>query len=323
MLRRLLFFLLILVSIKLLFVFFTNKLLPDPRRDIDSKLMLMHAFHPNTVFIGTSRTLFGIQPTYFDSLLNQSTRSFNLGLLSLSPASSLMIAEGILKQDSEIDNILIELSALDFNTTLLRPNNAWKELCFRIGLYSDVPNYNLKQKLTFFMNALNLAVFRTISITGEIVKIKKYLSPTSDPIEGVSKIEKAGNQKVENINSSNTIILDKNKQSTLGLLHQIKPEVKNTFMVNRINLLIAEAERKGRNLIFYIPNNISENERLILKSVIGYIPSDNIVIPPLALYKDSFFDPINLFDDHHLNTKGARMYTQMLSTKLYSRIRKP
>ncbi len=318
MLRRLIYFLLIMISVKLVFVFFTNQLLPDPRRDIDSKLKLMKAFKPNTVFIGTSRTLFGIDPEYFDSLSNYHTRSYNLGLLSLSPASSLQIAEKLLHQEDEIDHIFIELSALDFNTTLLRPSNSWEELCFRINMYSKISIYNTKQKLTFFLNALNLAVFRSLLITGEIVKIKKYFSPPNDPIEGQSNIENEGNQLVGESISTKSEILEKNRISTLAFFEAGENKSKNEFFVSKINHLIALAKSKNRTLLFYIPNKFTENERVILQDVIGYIPLKNRAMPRVATYKDSLFELNHLFDDHHLNSKGARIYTKMLSASVDS-----
>lgn len=116
---------------KMMVVLFVWQLDPDPRRDISLKERMCREFQPNTVFIGTSRTLYGVEPRLFDSLNAGESRSYNMGLFSLSQSNSMEVASRLIEESGDVEQIFIELNALDYNTILLTPFNFFDEVVFR------------------------------------------------------------------------------------------------------------------------------------------------------------------------------------------------
>ncbi len=302
--------LLLLVAFKVVVTLIVARFYTDPRRDIAARAQLCRAFDPDVVFIGTSRTQYGIAPALFDSLNHQKTRSYNFGIFSLSPYSSIQIADEMLSANPVVKTIYIELSALDYSTVALPPQQVVQDAVFRARMLADCPGIGLQEKTGSFLAGLNTTLFQMVSIAPQVLSAKKALSPGTDPIEGSANLLANGYQPVSEALFKTNDRIAANKASTEQMLALRPRTERNTYFISRINQLIAHARQLGRKVIFYYPNNITPGEQQILSRVAPFLPQENLIRLPDQ--PDALFKPENLFDAHHLNRNGAAIYTRFL-----------
>lgn len=308
--------LLLIMAFKMIVALIVAQYYTDPRRDIAARKMLYSTFNPNVVFIGTSRTLYGIDPALFDSLNQQKTRSYNFGIFSLSPYSSIQLAGEMLSDSPAIKTIYIELSALDYSTVALQPQQVVQDAVFRANVLADCSNIDFHDKADSFLDGLNSTLFQMVSIAPQISSAKKALNPEDDPIEGNANLLPNGYQPVTSALSKTNDRIIANKSATEQMLSMCPPSVRNTFYVSQINKLIARARLLGKSVVFYYPNNITRGEYRILSQVAPFLPRENLIPSPGHNLFNVLFKPENLFDAHHLNRKGAAIYTQFLQGKV-------
>ncbi|MBO9611182.1 MAG: hypothetical protein J7619_00735 [Dyadobacter sp.] len=312
--------LLLLVAFKVVVTLIVARFYTDPRRDIPAREQLCRAYHPDVVFIGTSRTQYGIDPALFDSLNHSKTRSYNFGIFSLSPYSSIRIADDILSTAPAVKTIYIELSALDYSTVALPPQQVIPDAIFRANVLADCPDIDFHEKTGSFLAGLNTTLFQMVSIAPQVLSARKALNPgNNDPIEGQANLLANGYQPVMAALSKTNDRIVANKSATEQMLG-IRPQPeRNTYYVSQIKQLIARARQLGRKVVFYYPNNITRGEYRILSQVAPFLPDDNLIRLPEQPLLDAFFIPENLFDAHHLNRKGAAIYTRFLQEESVKR----
>lgn len=308
--------LLLIIAFKMIVALIVAQYYTDPRRDVAARKKLCNTFNPNVVFIGTSRTLYGIDPALFDSLNGQKTRSYNFGIFSLSPYSSIQIANEILSDSPAVKTIYIELSALDYSTVALQPQQVIQDAVFRANVLADCPSIDFHDKVGSFLDGLNTTLFQMVSIAPQIASVKKALNPEDDPIEGNADLLANGHQYVASalLKTSDRIIA--NKSVTAQMLAIPPPSVRNTFYVSQLIKLIARARLLEKKVVFYFPNNIIRDEYLVLSQVTPFLPVENLIPLPEHNLFDALFKPENLFDAHHLNRRGAAIYTRFLQRKV-------
>jgi len=307
--------LLLIIAFKMIVSVIVAQYYTDPRRDVAARKHLCHAFNPDVVFIGTSRTLYGIDPALFDSLNQQKTRSYNFGIFSLSPYSSMQIANDMLSDSPAVKTIYIELSALDYSTVALRPQQVIQDAVFRANVLADCPNIAFRDKASSFLDGLNTTLFQMVSIAPQISSAKKGFYPGNDPIEDIANLPANGHQSVASaLLKTNDRILA-NKSATEQMPAMQPSSARNTYYISQINKLIARASLLGRKVVFYYPNSITRGETRILSQVAPFLPEENLIRLPEHTLSDVLFKPENLFDAHHLNRKGASVYTRLLQEK--------
>lgn len=304
--------LLLIIAFKMVIALIVAQYYNDPRRDIAARKELCHAFNPNVVFIGTSRTLYGIDPALFDSLNQQKTRSYNFGIFSLSPYSSIQIADDMLSKNPAIKTIYIELSALDYSTVALPPQQVIPDAFFRANVLADCPDIDFQTKTGSFLDGLNTTLFQMVSIAPQILSAKKALRPEKDPVEGNANLLDNGHQSVTlRLSETNERIMA-NKSATEQMLNPRRPPIPNRYYIAQINKLIARARELGRKVVLYHPNSITRSEYQVLSQVAPFLPGESLVPLSTQPLLNLLFKPENLFDPHHLNRKGASVYTRFL-----------
>ena len=304
--------LLLLIVFKMMVALVVAQFYTDPRRDIAARKKLCDAFNPNVVFIGTSRTLYGIDPALFDSLNQQKTRSYNFGIFSLSPYSSIQLADDILSENPAIKTIFIELSALDYSTVALSPQQVIPDAIFRANVMADCPDIDLSDKAGSFLDGLNTTLFQMVSIAPQILSVKKAFSPENDPIEGNAHLRANGHQSVTSALLGTNERIAANKNATEEMLVTHPRTVRNDYYVTQITRLVGHAKQLGKKVVFYYPNSITRGEYRILSQVAPFLPVENLIGLPEKSLLETLFEPKNLFDAHHLNRKGASVYTRFL-----------
>jgi hypothetical protein len=311
--------LLLLVAFKMVVAWVVAQYYSDPRREIAAREKLRAAFNPNVVFVGTSRTQYGIDPALFDSLNAQKTRSYNFGIFSLSPYSSLQIADDLLSTSPAVRTIYIELSALDYSTVALPPQQVIRDAIFRTNVLADCPGIGFQEKAGSFLAGLNTTLFQMVSIAPQVLSAKKALNAGNDPIEGHANLLANGYQPVMSVLSQTNDRVAANKTSTEQMLAVHPQPGPNAFFISRINQLIARARQLGKKVIFYYPNSITGNEYQILSQVAPFLPDESLIRLPENPGFDALFQPENLFDPHHLNRKGASVFTHFLQEESVKR----
>lgn len=304
--------LLLIIAFKAIVTLIVAQYYTDPRRDIHARKELCRAFNPDVVFIGTSRTLYGIDPALFDATNRQKTRSYNFGIFSLSPYSALRIADEMLTESPAIHTIYIELSALDYSTAALPPQQVIQDAVFRMNVMADCPNVSFHEKTASFLAGLNTTLFQMVSIAPQILSVKKLINPENDPIEGNARLLANGHQSVSSALTTTNDRIIANRNTTTQMLAIPPQPIRNTYYISQINRLIAHAGHLGRKVIFYYPNNFTPAEYQILSQVAPFLPDKNLIRLAPSPLLESLFKPENLFDAHHLNRKGASIYTQFL-----------
>ncbi|MCE6988720.1 hypothetical protein [Dyadobacter sp. CY323] len=304
--------LILFIVIKTMAVLLISPFYIDPRLHIEARKSLCNAFKPNVVFIGTSRTLYGINPSLFDSLNNGQTRSYNFGLFSLSPEISFQIADDLILNEPEVKKIYIELSALDYSTVTLTPGTIFSDVAFRANAMAGCSGLDTSEKLKSFFQGLSTTLFQLFSIAPQITLVRKIMAPDNHPIEGKPEMRQNGHQSVAlALSQTNDGILS-NENASQQMLEKGKQSVPNTFYISRINQLIMRAGQLGKKVIFFYPNNFTKTESMILSEVAPYLPEQNLIRLPEDQQLTELFKPENLFDPHHLNQKGAAVYTRFL-----------
>lgn len=312
MVKKIFFWVALFLAFKLALVLLVGFLPVDPRRDIATRKQHLRAFNPNTVFIGTSRTLYGIDPGIFDSLNAGKTDSYNMGLFSLSFANSLDIAQDLIQTEPDIETVFIELSALDYSTIHLTPGQVFNDVYFRTRIMQAATNGSAHENWSVFLSGLNTTIFQTFSIAPQIAAVKKFLVPVNDPVEGPPNLAKNGIQHVSvGIPGLNTLMIN-NRFYTKNLILSGKKFPPNKHFLSKINELLALAHAHQKHLVFYMPNNITKGEFEVLSQVAPYIPQMNFIALPTDSSLEAIFKPENLFDPHHLNVKGSAIYTRYL-----------
>jgi len=304
--------LLLIIAFKMIVALIVAQFYTDPRRDISERKKHCNAFRPNVVFIGTSRTLYGIDPALFDSANGQQTRSYNFGIFSLSPYSSIRLADEMLSENPAVKTIYVELSALDYSTVALPPQQVIQDAVFRAKMMADCPNIDFQDKASGFLNGLSTTLFQMVSIAPQILSVKKLLQPENDAIEGNAHLLASGYQPVGAALAETNDQITANKSATGQMLSPHRRPVPNAYYISQINKLIAHAKQLGRKVVFYYPNSITQGEYQILSQVGPFLSGENLIRLPEHSLLDTLFKPENLFDAHHLNSKGAAVYTRFL-----------
>ncbi|GGN12596.1 hypothetical protein GCM10010967_55800 [Dyadobacter beijingensis] len=307
--------LLLLLAFKMAAAFVVAQFYTDPRRDIAARQQLCRAFNPNVVFIGTSRTLYGIEPALFDSLNGGQTRSYNAGLFSLSPYSSIEIAKDLLANNPAVKTIYIELSALDYSTVALPPQQVIPDAIFRARTLAGSPGARFQENAAGFLDGLNTTLFQMLSIAPQVLSVKKALHPDNDPIEGQPDLQQNGHQSVAASLSKTNERLIANQSATDRLFALAGKQAPNAWYISQIHKLVDQSRRLGRKVVFYYPNSITAGEYKILSQVAPFLPEANLIPPPGHALRNALFRPENLFDPHHLNRKGAAIYTRYLQSR--------
>lgn len=312
--------LLLLIAFKVIVALVVAQCYTDPRRDITARKQHLSAFNPNVVFIGTSRTLYGIDPALFDSLNHQKTRSYNFGIFSLSPYSAIQLASDMLTENPRVTTIYIELSALEYSTVALQPQEVIPDAVFRAQVMADAPAIGTSKKVGSFLSGLNTTLFQMVSIAPQILSAKKAIKPENDPVEGNADLHADGHQSVAGALPATNERITANKTSTKAMRAIHKPAAPNAFYLAQLNSLAALARQQGKQVIFYYPNSITAAEQRVLAQVAPFLPDAQCIPLPAPPMFDSLFMPGNLFDAHHLNQWGASAYTRFFREEAAKRI---
>lgn len=281
LLQKIGFFFLILILLKMAFVVFygdqfafENLGKAVNRSELAYRKAEFAAQPFDTVFVGSSRTVFGVAPTYFDSLNHKNTKSYSFGIFSGVPPHTFDWCEELIQTKPTLKYIFFELSA---------------------GF--DDPDQHENWLLTFFRPSLPkkevVRFYRSFNIPLEEFLNKK------DPFD----YRNVTTEQLQRRHAYNLQVEAKDSVVAASI---------NEDYWSRISALIALAESKNIQICFYIPPRLtSEKEVVIVYPIYQKLKSRNKLA--VRHYDESVYQIDTSYDAAHLNYKGAKKFTELLA----------
>lgn len=295
LIKKLAIFVMILVLIKLPFVYF-YKAEPSYRKEKFAEKDY------NAVFIGSSRTMYSVIPAYFDHLVNDQTKSYNFGITSGVPLQTFDWSEEIIQNKPSIKYIFFELSG--------RPNSwvlyeePWRRFSFS-DYWRGWYNFN-SHKFANYHNKLIKSFFKPI-LQGEY---PDYNLPLKIALEKKDLSKRLGV-------SSKELEFSRIRNQLIEIGDLDSSSVDEEYW-QRITNLIEIAEAKNIQIYFFIPPRLeTDNE---LRTVYPlYQRLDEKYKIRAAHFDPSIYTEAASVDNFHLNKNGAMIFTEKLADEFKER----
>jgi hypothetical protein len=279
----------------------------------------------NTLFIGSSKLHYQLNPVLFDSIVNSvdtgkdKIRSYNFGVDGMMPPESLYIYKSLLEKDSlSFKTAIIELNFLPAIET--KNMFTWRRYYWlNKDTYHEYTSSLLASKYSFPLKVWNLSLLDVLAIQklynigkfNEYVEFKKdeFLPDTSKeatllgfkPLHHPKSFSAQEIQKMQDVKSA-SIIADDN-------YNKWSDESENKIYAAYLNQIVVLSQKKGIRVIFLLPTQWNVKQYRELFPILDNIPERDKIL--VFNYKDHqpLFDPQNLFDNSHVDSAGARIYT--------------
>jgi hypothetical protein len=280
----------------------------------------------NTLFVGSSKTKYQVDPVLFDSIINTSTNqdihSFNIGIESMTPPESFYFYEMLLRDESiHLKNVIIEL---DF----FRNDDTENLFNWRSYYWMTPANYKLytssvlhshyalyiKAKYLTILNLMAATKIYNLGKFNEYVQFKK-----NEFLIDSSFVGRNGFIGLPHPKSFNASLLSKMEDvknasiTAFSKFDEWSAGKKNQTFFNSIEQLRELSAKRNINLIFLVPIQWTSAQYRELFPVLKTIPDKNkIIIADYNKFKPLF--DINIAYDHaHFDSVGAKIYTRYLA----------
>lgn len=312
---------------------FYNKKLPYYWGNISTlekrNFIVQHKAKFNTLFIGSSKTHYQLNALLFDSIVNSvdtgkdKIRSYNYGIDAMLPPESFYVYKSLLEKDSlSFKTVIMELN---FLPTVETSNMfTWRRFYWlNKDTYHEYTSSLLASKYSLPLKVWNLSLLNVLSVQklynigkfNEYVEFKKdqFLPDTSKeaglsgfkPLHHPKSFSPQEIQKIKDVKNASITAYDNfNKWSA---------ENENKTYASYLKQIVDLSHKKGIRLIFLFPTQWNVKQYRELFPILDKIPErDKIVV---FSYKDHqpLFDPQNLFDNSHVDSVGARIYTSYVA----------
>lgn len=287
----------------------------------------------NSIFFGTSRFYYGLNPELFDSLNNLSgikTKTYNISSNGLFAPASLFQLEKTLENDAfKNTTIFFEISNfdhLDKNIDALKTyywlNFKYLRFCIKYIYFDDQSALN-KAKLMSRYIEIYLRRLIGLGYKSQLYNKEKNVEGEPDKIkvnsngficlEDLMELDKSGQLmgtrlkfEAEHPDFSKSIINPNNQLA--GIYNEVYKR--------KLLQLYNTASKNGISLFFVFQPFVSEQVKVF--SVFKEMPE----ISKIDLSQESFlYDASNHFDDVHLNMNGAKLMTGKLAEIYLEKVR--
>ena len=282
--------------------------------------------HINTLFIGSSRTQFHIDPLLFDSVTGK-TQSFNLGYSSTRGEESMFFLEGLLAQKDilkNIDYIFLEVRPLFYDEQLYKNLRGKYQLnrdrlLFLQSYFQPINEFATKDLSKAYVESLlGIGMLREewIQLLFPSMRLNKCIAfferrgfanrqkaIESDQIN--SNLVAAGVDFTDNLDDRRVFALKCYEADTESI------SASDSFYVERLNALYDDLSKEGVTL-YFIPTLRFENTSL--PSLFKKLHQGDLYVETSnpSRYPD-FYNPQFSGDAAHLNLEGARQYSILLA----------
>jgi hypothetical protein len=279
----------------------------------------------NTLFIGSSKLHYQLNPLVFDSIVNSvdtgkyKIHSYNFGIDAMLPPESIYIYKSLLERDSlSFKTAIIELNFLpNIETTNMF---TWRRYYWlNNDTYHDYTSSLLASKFSLPLKAWDLSLLNVLAVQklynigkfNEYVEFKKdeFLPDTAREV-GLSGFRPLHHPKSFSPQELQRILDVKTASITADENYsKWSAEKENKTYAAYLQQVVDLSHKKGIRLIFLFPTQWNVKQYRELFPILDKMPEkDKIVV---FNFKDHqpLFDPQNLFDNSHVDSVGARIYT--------------
>ena len=288
----------------------------------------------NTYFIGSSRIRCHIIPSLFDSLNNDQTISYNLGVPAIQPPESYYFLEHFLHEEDHTNTKYIFVELCNFKNYKNHQLNARNTYAMNWELF-QLTNSEYLQNKSYIPLAHSILLY--LSKISKIGLLKPMLSfNENQPLKGSDDADHQIYEqaiKQDGYISHDSIIFF--RERTLDFQKDIQQITKRNNInssyykkratadwsrshLAKIKSLITLAENKGVHLIFLMSPRIRSNSIALLDQ----IPELNKIDLGNPMDYPEFYDVDHLNNAGHLNEIGAHLLTKALSEKFMQLIEK-
>ena len=294
----------------------------------------------NAVFIGSSRIYRHIVPSEFDKLMagkGKNIKSYNFGFPYMRPVESYFFLKKILAMKPEnLEYVFIELEnvALDIRNKNLRTKRViyWHSLEHTFWVYDLILNYQRSLRRKYDLLKLHtIPLMYHLGNIGKVDGLIQWINNLGNQDNTTFNQER--NRVTPNLDFDGYLALDqeigvnyeKRHQKFLDNLDTYQKEVKlfslpsdkvATFDPSQLRVtkdLVQAVKDSDATPIFIISPLLKKQEHLIAMSTKGYISTLFAFNNPIEY--PQLYVPEVQFDMAHLNDKGAREFTKLLSEK--------
>lgn len=287
----------------------------------------------NTFFIGSSRVYYHINPLVFDSIVNNNfldkIRSFNLGSDGMYLPENYYLLENLIKSEQLLNAkyIFVELQN-EPNRFRINRDEYWqntRDLVFLSKIILEKDKGSIISQYFFIANIVKSYIISFFDLDQFKSYILKQHSFNSNLLGKYQNGYLALNGKLEmimnikgNIEGNRNIFLKDslylkklNKEREIKLLIETSEKVSVTHL-KRIQYLIDLAKNQNIQLIFFTSPMLT-NPSLI--NLYKKLPKENRIALNQSPDFSNLLKKDNLYDIHHFNDKGARLYTEIFANE--------
>lgn len=251
----------------------------------------------DTVFIGSSRTVGSVIPAYFDALNENTTKSYNFGVISGLPPQTFDWCEDLIQTKPSLKRVFFELSG-----GYIEPLTV-KQLQYGLSVYlTDQRGLTFTKSANYHNNLLAALLRPDIPVKYDNnyynIPLQKALNENAKPINGFFSLPEVQLAYLRNAQFK--------KENSAAF-----SAVNETYW-NRISKLVELAEAKQIRIYFFIPPRLERDWELETVYPI-YQKLGARYRLDVAHYDETLYQIDTSNDNYHLNHKGALHFTELMA----------
>jgi len=306
-----------------------------------------HRDEYNMLVIGSSRVYRQVDPEILDSLVitPEKIKSFNFGVNWLFIPETFYVFNNLVKKEGlKYNYVIIELSKIrsidyaNFYTTRTIYWTNFSNYSFAVKAIAS-SNFAIHEKVATILaysvnyigNLINLGyITEALSYKAHLplyagfpemgAKSNGYNTLTTQPIgSSFSKEENTEARHLKFLSDTSAVTRRLHMSTRQFDKFEKNPELLkryNKYYADHLNKMIDEAKNNGTHLVFLMSPRVDLNQYNELIPLFNNInPAHQIEISDGRKYPELYM-AANSFDETHLNTEGAKIYTTILATKM-------
>lgn len=283
----------------------------------------------NTLFIGSSRVYRGIDPSIFDSLTLQKTKSFNLGIRGMNGLEVFEFYNNFLHHDisPSLKYVIMELQDIpiiaDRNLHTIRSQYYlnYQNYMFAIKYFYADESLNKRKRVRIIKNytiAYSEKLFKIGLLKPMLIFLfmpdainEKWLGKSYDGFYPLEEALGHDNRRWKSIRK-NPRLLESRLKRTKQLYQQQLLAEPNKIYLQKLQNVIEQSQQHNIHIIFLI-FPLSSGSTLL--PVVNKINSYHKIDLANPFENAEFYTIDYCFDKGHLNDKGAKLFTERLAEK--------
>lgn len=306
-----------------------------------------HRDEYNMLVIGSSRVYRQVDPEILDSLVSgpAKVKSFNFGVNWLFAPESFYVLDNLVEKEGlNYNYVIIELSKIrsidfanfhttrtiywsDFNNFKFAINAIWASNFSLLEKTATILAYGVSYvdkmiNLGYITEALSFKSKHEINAGFPDIGDKRngYSALETQP-KGSTLIEEENTEERHKKFLADTAAVTRRLKMSTDQFEKFEKNPQllkryNKYYADHLNKMIDEAKKNGTHLVFLMSPRVDRNQYNELIPLFKNIhPTHRIEISDGRKYPELYV-AANSFDETHLNSEGAKIYTTILATKM-------